>query len=173
MDRNMNARNRIWEELRQAKANIICLQRYTSKARKKSRIFNIIIIVCASAGALGGIYEQWIAIVASALIAISSVLKALLANFIQSEHELSELDRLTDFYSKYLNSLEKIWYENENKISTEKEIMSNFFQLKENECDKYSSMNKGVRSIPDKEMRAINAQAKEYVSRVYFNYDKN
>lgn len=169
----MNVRNRIWEELRQAKANIICIQRYTDKVRRKSRIFNITIIICASTGALGGIYEQWIAVIASALIAVSSVLKALLPNFIQSEQELSELDRLMVFYAKYFNSLEKIWYEHEKKITDEQSIMKNFFALKAEECDPCSNLNKGIRKIPDDEMEQINAEANEYVERVYLNYGKD
>lgn len=166
----MIVRNRIWEELRQAKCNIICLQRYTDRVRKRSRFFNTFMIFCASIGAIGGVYKQYIAVVASFLIAVSSILKALLPNVIQSDQELSDLDRLMDFYSKYLNALEKIWYENENKLIEEKEIVEKLFALKDDECDKYSSMNKGVRRISPTEMKKINEQAQEYVSRVYFDY---
>jgi len=52
----MIVRNRFWEELKQAKTNIICLQRYTDKRRKSSRIFNSLIIIFASSGAIPLLY---------------------------------------------------------------------------------------------------------------------
>lgn len=169
----MIVRNRIWEELRQAKCHIICLQRYTDKTRKRSRTINALTVLFASIGAIGGIYDPLFAIIASALIAISSILKSLIPHIIQSDQELAELDRLMDYYSRYLNAIEKVWYENENKVYDEKYILERFFTLKDEEADKYSAMNKGVRDIPTKEMKKINDQAREYVNRVYFNYAKS
>ena len=173
----MIVRQRIWEELRFAKASIICLQRYTDKSRKKSRIFNSLVILFASTGAISGAFKQWdISIVASSLVAVSTILKTLMPNFLNSEKELSDLDRLMDFYSVYFNDLEKLWYSNENRNEeeshciTESEIMERFFNLKNNESDKFSALNRGVRTISKKEMKAINEEAREYVSRVYFDY---
>lgn len=172
----MIVRQRIWEELRLAKANIICLQKYTDRGRRKSRIFNSLIILFASAGAIGGIFKQWVAVLASFLVAFSTILKTLMPNFLHSENELSELDRLMDFYSTYFNNLEKIWYYNENlgkdesNHITESEIVERFFELKNSESDKFSALNRGVRSISKKEMNSINDEAREYVNRVYFDY---
>lgn len=49
----MICRNRIWEELKQAKANIICIQKYTDKRRGYNRAYNGFVAIAASAGALG------------------------------------------------------------------------------------------------------------------------
>ena len=49
----MICRNRIWEELKQAKANIICIQKYTDKRRGYNRAYNGFVAITASAGALG------------------------------------------------------------------------------------------------------------------------
>jgi len=173
----MIVRQRIWEELRFAKASIICLQRYTDKSRRKSRIFNSLVILFASTGAISGAFKQWdVSIVASSLVALSTILKTLMPNFLNSEKELSDLDRLMDFYSVYFNDLEKVWYINENRNDddsnciNESEIMERFFNLKNNESDKFSALNRGVRTISKKEMEAINQEAREYVNRVYFDY---
>lgn len=166
----MIVRNKIWEELRQAKANIICIQRYTDRNRKWSRYFNAIIIVLASGGTLGGIFKQWIAVIASGLVAISTILKSLMPNFIQSEQELTELDRLMDYYSRFLNKLEKIWYNNYENIISDKEAISQLFDIKDDEADKCSTMNKLIRHLSEKEKKNINREAKEYVDRVYFDY---
>lgn len=169
----MIVRNKIWEELRQAKANIICIQRYTDRNRKWSRYFSAVIIVFASAGTIGGIFEQWIAVIASGLVATSTILKSLMPNFIQSEQELTELDRLMDYYSRFLNKLEKIWYNNDEGNISEKEAISQFFDIKDDEADKCSTMNKLIRHLSKKEKKNINAEAKEYVNRVYFNYQND
>lgn len=166
----MIVRNKIWEDLRQAKTNIICIQRYTDRNRKWSRYFSAMIVILASAGTLGGIFEQWVAVVASGLVAISTILKSLMPNFIQSEQELTDLDRLMDYYSKYLNKLERIWYNNYEEYIDEKEAIEQLFSIKDDEADKYSSMNKLVRHLSKKEKKAINEEAREYVNRVYFNY---
>ena len=137
----MIARNRIWEELKQAKANILGLQKYTDKQRSYNRWYNGILAFTASVGALGYSINEIIPFITSIIIGITSIAKSILPNFLQSAQDLSELDVLSDFYVRYMNSLEKIWYDNENNYADEKETMDRFFELKETECDKESAYN--------------------------------
>jgi len=166
----MIARNRIWEEMKQAKSNIICLQKYTDKGRRNLRIFNVLIITLPTLGALcGGIFDNIIyAITGASATALTAALKSILPNLTQSEQELSELDRLMDFYSKYMNNLEKLWYNYDKDFITEKEMINKLFEIKEDECDRYSLLNKGVRSISKKEKYTIENDCTEYINRVYF-----
>lgn len=164
----MIARNRIWEELKQAKANILGLQKYTDKQRSYNRWYNGILAFTASVGALGYSINEIIPFITSIIIGITSITKSILPNFLQSAQDLSELDVLSDFYVRYMNSLEKIWYDNENNYADEKETMDRFFELKETECDKESAYNRGVRNISKKMQREIDAEAEEYINRVYF-----
>lgn len=164
----MIARNRIWEELKQAKANILGLQKYTDKQRSYNRWYNGILAFTASVGALGYSINEIIPFITSIIIGITSIAKSILPNFLQSAQDLSELDVLSDFYVRYMNSLEKIWYDNENSYADEKETMDRFFELKETECDKESAYNRGVRNISKKMQREIDAEAEEYINRVYF-----
>ena len=64
----MIPRNRIWEELKQAKANIICLQKYTDKKRKHNRWYNTFIAITASIGTFGYIIDSIIPAITSGLI---------------------------------------------------------------------------------------------------------
>lgn len=164
----MIARNRIWEELKQAKANILGLQKYTDKQRSYNRWYNGILAFTASVGALGYSINEIIPFITSIIIGITSIAKSILPNFLQSAQDLSELDVLSDFYVRYMNSLEKIWYDNENNYADEKETMDRFFELKKTECDKESAYNRGVRNISKKMQREIDAEAEEYINRVYF-----
>lgn len=106
----MICRNRIWEELKQAKANIICIQKYTDKRRGYNRAYNGFVAITASAGALGTLLNDKVPFFVSMLIGFVSIIKSVLPNFVQGESELSSLDVLADFYNKYMNSLENIWY---------------------------------------------------------------
>lgn len=164
----MICRNRIWEELKQAKANIICIQKYTDKRRGYNRAYNGFVAITASAGALGTLLNDKVPFFASMLIGFVSIIKSVLPNFVQGESELSSLDVLADFYNKYMNSLENIWYRFDHDIIDEKQAMDEFFKLKETECDKMSQMNRLIRNISTRFQRKINEEAKEYINRVYY-----
>lgn len=164
----MIARNRIWEELKQAKANILCLQKYTDKRRAKNRLYNSFIAITASAGALGYAVNEYVPFVTSITVGFVSIVKSIMPGFLQTEPELSELDGLSDFYVRYMNSIEKIWYDFDHNFVEEKETMEFFFKLKESECDKESLLNRGVRDISKKFQKEIDRDAEEYINRVYF-----
>lgn len=164
----MICRNRIWEELKQAKANIICIQKYTDKRRGYNRAYNGFVAITASAGALGTLLNDKVPFVASMLIGFVSIIKSVLPNFVQGESELSSLDVLADFYNKYMNSLENIWYRFDHDIIDEKQAMDEFFKLKETECDKMSQMNRLVRNISKRFQRKIDEEAATYINRVYY-----
>lgn len=127
----MICRNRIWEELKQAKANIICIQKYTDKRRGYNRAYNGFVAITASAGALGTLLNDKVPFFASMLIGFVSIIKSVLPNFVQGESELSSLDVLADFYNKYMNSLENICYrldhDQRNKNKWEKIIQQKTF----------------------------------------------
>lgn len=164
----MICRNRIWEELKQAKANIICIQKYTDKRRGYNRAYNGFVAITASAGALGTLLNDKVPFFASMLIGFVSIIKSVLPNFVQGESELSSLYVLADFYNKYMNSLENIWYRFDHDIIDEKQAMDEFFKLKETECDKMSQMNRLVRNISKRFQRKIDEEAATYINRVYY-----
>lgn len=164
----MIAKNRMWQELKRTRANIECLLNYTDTRRRWLRWYNVLIIFTSSAGALTSLFDKWFAIVATVVIAVASILKAALPNIVQTDQELSDLDRLLDFYNKYFNKLEEIWYKRFEAIIDDDEMMKLLFELKEDECDKYSLLNKGVRGITSKEQLKINAQCEKYINEVYF-----
>jgi len=165
----MIARNRIWEELKQAKANIICLQKYTDRGRRMLRSIDSIIIASSTIGALGSLIDGRVAIFGVSFVALTSILKTALSGIYQSEQEFSELDRLMDFYSKYMNKLERLWYDFNENIITENEMIHSLFDMKEEESNRYSLLNKLIRSISEKEQRKIYLESEDYINKVYFN----
>ena len=169
----MIARNRIWEELKWAKCNIVCLQRYTDRGRKVLRWIDSLIIAFSTIGALGSLIDVRIAIFGVSIVALTSILKTALSGIAQSEQEFSELDRLMDFYSMYMNMIEKLWYDFNKDIMTEDEMIHALFKMKEDECNRFSLLNKLIRSISKKEQMRIEASSEEDINRVYFNKYEN
>ena len=51
----MIVRNKIWEEIKQAYANVLCLRWYTDKQRKYERWYQMFVAIVASGGTFGKI----------------------------------------------------------------------------------------------------------------------
>ena len=115
------------------------------------------------------IYDTMFAIIGVSLVALISILKTALFGITQSEQEFSEIDRLIGFYSKYLNKIEGIWYDYNEDIISENEMIQSLFDLKVSECDRYSSLNRLIRSISIMEQKQISKQCEEYLSKVYLD----
>lgn len=169
----MNARSRIWEELKQAKVNIICIQEYTDKKRRYNRYFTAFVAISASMGVVINPLVDNFAFYTSIAIGLISIIKSIMPNFLQQEEELLELDGLHSFYSQYMNTLEKIWYEFDHQIRDERDTMEMFFKQKNTECDKGAILNKGIRNIPTRFQKRIDQKASEYINRVYFTKSEN
>ena len=169
----MDARCRIWEEIKQAKANIICIQKYVDRKRKQNRRFSCAIAILASIGAIGNPLWDKIPLIASILIAFLSISKSIKSNLMQPDADLMPLDSLHVFYLKYINSLEKIWYNFDKRHKNEEETMTEFFVLKTTECDKEAILNKGVRNISKKMQKEIDEEVTEYINRIYLKESDN
>lgn len=165
----MIVRNKVWEELKQAHVNILCLRWYTDRQRKYERYYQCFIAITASVGTFGYVFENWLPFVSSLLIAFISVVKALFPQFIQPEKELCILDGIMDFYNRYMNDLELLMHQNDTEQLNEDETMIKIHQLKGDECEKQSIMNRFVRSIPKKRLKLLENESTEYINRVYFN----
>lgn len=174
----MTIRNRVWEELYWSKLCILSIMRYTARHRRYNRWYASFIALTASIGAFGYLKFQLAPFIASVLIGVVSLAKAIFPSLLQKEEELSSLDVITDFYVEYMTQLEHLFYMYQNSIFDKDEERNDnlaaeeFFKLKETECDKQSLMNKLLRKISKKEHGLLNQEATEYVNRVYFNkYD--
>jgi len=165
----MEVRNKIWEEFKQAKANVVCIRRYNSLQRQLNCIYQIFIAVCAAVGTFSFGLSDKIPFIALLFIAVVSLIKAIFPQIIQPEQELCELDGIMDYYNSFMNKLEKFFYELDKEQKTDDEVMEDLFALKEDECKKESKMNKLIRWIPKRMQRKVNAEVQTYIDEVYFN----
>jgi hypothetical protein len=165
----MVIRNKIWEELKQAHVNVLCIRWYTNRQRKFERIYQLFIAMVASGGTFGYLLNDYAPLIGSGIIAFVSVAKSLFPNFLQPEKELCILDELMDFYNLYMNDMEYIFHKVDKKEITEKEAIDDIHEKKSKECHKQSIMNRFIRSIPPKREKKIEYESTQYINRVYFN----
>lgn len=165
----MVVRNKIWEELKQAHANVLCIRWYNNKQRKHERFYQTFIAVTASAGTFGFLINDLAPLYSSLTIAFVSVVKSLYPQFLQPEKELSILDGLMDYYNEYMVDMERLFYKSDHDKMSEDETFDEMYKLKKTECAKQSLLNRFVRSIPEKRKKKIENESTEYINRVYFN----
>lgn len=65
----MIVRNKIWEEIKQAYANVLCLRWYTDKQRKYERWYQMFVAIVASGGTFGYLINSYFPLVSTATIA--------------------------------------------------------------------------------------------------------
>lgn len=165
-------RNKIWEELKQAHVNILCLVWYTNMRRKYNRYYDFFIAIVAAAGAFGYIKSAIAPFISSALIAFVSVVKSIFPQFMQPEKELCQLEGLIDYYNRYLIEIEYLLYKSDENVFSEQTTMDKLYSLKSEECDKMSIFNRLVRSIPKKKKEQFITESEDYLKKVYFNIYK-
>ena len=169
----MEVRNKIWEEFKQAYANVSCIRRYTSMQRQLNCIYQVFIAATAAVGTVFSGYKPEASIYALGAIAVVSLTKAIFPQILQPEKELCDLDALMEYYSSYMNKMELLFYQYDKEQKTDDDIMKELSELKEDECKKMSQMNKLIRWIPWLMQRNINKEANSYINKVYFNiYEK-
>ena len=119
----MEVRNKIWEEFKQAKANVVCIRRYNSLQRQLNGVYQIFIAVCAAVGTFSYAFSDKIPFIALLSIAVVSLVKAIFPQILQPEQELCTLDALMDYYNSFMNKLEVFFYQLDKEQKTDDEVM--------------------------------------------------
>lgn len=169
----MEVRNKIWEEFKQAYANVSCIRRYTSLQRQLNCIYQVFIAATAAIGTVVSGFDPKASVFALGAIAFVSLTKAIFPQIIQPEKELCDLDAIMEYYSSFMNKMEMLFYQYDKEQKSDDDIMNELYELKEDECKKYSQMNKLIRWIPDRMQKNIDKEVDTYIKEVYFNsYEK-
>ncbi len=164
----MIVRNKIWEELKQADANVRCICWYTNRQRKWARYYKLFIAVVASVGTFGYVFTEVLPFASSLIIAIVSLIKSIFPQILQPERELCELDDLMEFYNKYFVEMEILFHQIDKGID-EDEILKELHDKKTPECEKQSVLNKLIHNISRKKQKEFIEEADKYVKKVYLN----
>lgn len=173
-DRTHMTWNRIWDELDQTKTTQESLLWYTDRARKRNRRLNRIILVCAIIGAVVFKWFPISAFIATVIITVLELLKNYSSSLCQSEEELSILDKQITFYSLYLNDIERICSDFNDKHITEQKAGKAYYKCKQREAEHISIVNKYVRNIPTSVEKIIHERTDSYLKTLsYQNQESN
>lgn len=165
----MNVRNKIWEELKQAYANALCISKYTNRQRRWNRLYHVFIATAAALGTiLTKVEPEW-APIALWVITFVSIVKSIFPQILQDEQELCRLDNMMSYYNTFVVKMEELFYKYDKGSMTEEQIFQELIDQKKEECPKQSELNKYLRNIRRREQRKIDEQAITYINEVYFN----
>ena len=165
----MEIRNKVWEELKFSDVSVRTVLWYTDRQRRWARWYKFVIALIASIGAFGFILNKIIPFISSLIIALTSLLKSLFPQFIQSEQELAELDSVGDYYEECKNILEQLWYKREKEQISEGQLADQIFSLIDRGIGKKTKMNRLLRHIPAKIKEKISNESDTYLNEVYYN----
>jgi len=164
---------RVWEEMHKAKTYLIQVELYTDRMRKYNRIISFIIILASVVCASTAPYHncKWVTIIASFLVAIATIIKECFPNLMQPESELTELDKIHDFYKEYLQKLEKLFtqrYDEKSDVD-DKKMEKEFDKIIKTEGNNQSDLNRLCRKMTRKEREQCQSLASDYFQRVFNN----
>ncbi|MCP9769968.1 hypothetical protein EGI22_18850 [Lacihabitans sp. LS3-19] len=163
----MDIYHRIWLELSQAKKNEIFASLLAMRQRKYLNWFNIFIIATSTTGAMSWKVWDIAPVIASAIIAISSLLKQMQNNIIFDEDKISKLIAIQNFYSEYYNKLERLFYNYYNNKITEFESAEKFYEIKDSESEINQTVNETIIEHPKKITEQSEREMQNYLTNLF------
>ncbi len=168
----MEIRDRIWQELKQAHANVLCLQKYSHKIRWANIACSLVLLLISASGVICYKYFEFSPLISSMVFFVVYLFKLGKSIAMQGSGELSQIDGLYGFYSRYMNSMEKLWLENEKGKKNEDEISDEFFALKRKECEYTPRLNRYVRFITKGMQKEIIQESDIYLKSVFYGQNQ-
>ena len=162
-------RDRLWNELSQAKHHEIYATLLMGYYRFWLNIINIVITTFSAAGIMGWKFWDKAPIIACVIIALISLLKLLLPFLIPSEKQINKFNKIADYYFDFYLKLEAIWFDFENDRITEEQLQNKYYELKQTERE----INKVINEIHSKPIKYITKKTTEETDKFFntnFNY---
>jgi len=146
----MDIYSRIWMELSQAKENEIFASLLAMRQKRYLNWFNIFIIITSTSGVMSWNIWENAPLIASAIVAVSSLLKQMQNNIIFDEDKISKIITIQNFYSDYYNKLERLFYNYYNNKITDDEAAERFYEIKDSESEINQTVNETIIQHPKK-----------------------
>lgn len=160
-------RNRLWNELCQAKHNSRYCISLLAHRRKVVNWFAMIILIFSGAGIMGWPFWKELPLVSCVIISVIQLLRLLQPHFMPTERQLDKLDSVVDFYFDYYNKLEKLWFDYENDRKSEEDIQTQFYEIKDSEKPINKIINEIVKSTNKKIQQKCDNEVRAYLSTVF------
>lgn len=159
---------RVRGEMFNAKGHLLQIEIYTNRKRFVNRLVNFLIVFFAVLAAISMKLDghQNLAFISALVVAVASIAKECLPLFLKPEDDLRELDRLYDFYTRYLLKLETLYIQRymskkESDVNDPK-MLEMFVAFKESEGGQEADLNRLCRHLYWFEKKKIKKYTKEY-----------
>lgn len=166
-------RNKIWEDMKEAKTYQLSCLYYVDKKRKFNRYYNYAIIIIASLGAFTFFINHWCTFGTTIVTFFLEIFKNFVPAMCQPEKELVELDNLATYYGETSRKLEELWtkyelgYYKKEKTTVSKEL----YNLLNDKSENDTKMNRLIHSLSKKEDEKIQDQTDEYLKSKYYGQE--
>ena len=165
----MNVRNKLWEELKQADANVRYITLYTDRQRQYNRWYQGFIAFTAATGTIFTQSKPEWAPFTLWLIALVSISKSVIPSMLHTDQDLFALDGLMDFYNRYKVEMETLFHSFDSGYITDMEALDKLSDLKKDECVKQSLMNKMIRRLSKRLIKKAIKESETYLLRTYYD----
>lgn len=166
----MIVRNKIWEEIKQTKANAICAQKYSTVQRRIDLTYKVMIPLLSALCALFSTMELYDKTLCSAIVLfISSTVKAIFPKLILSEKNILALDELYKAFNNSLTDLESLFHNLDYNAISENDAMLEINRLTKLNTELAEELNRLVLWIPPFVDKRITEETEYYLNATYNN----
>lgn len=159
-------RNRIWNELCQAKFKAVYTSLLYEHHKKINQIYNISIIIISASGILGWGFWDKIPLIACIIIGIISIFKELKNEILLNDKGFEAINKMHIFYTNYLNEIENLWYYFENGLSEEEGRLL-FYKIKKSEADVLNIVNEITKSTHKSIQKKASIECNLYFKNIF------
>jgi len=162
-------RNKLFDELGQAKMALEVSVIYSDRHRYRRKVFKWLIFLLSIIGAVGTFYTDKLPTIACASIAVLIAVKEFLPQIVFNDDQLSKLSDIIKFYSGYFNSLESFWFDYDDWIylDNEKKARDKFYRIKKTEMDIDDTVNELIVNPPNRIKKKATKNTSKYFSKTF------
>lgn len=166
----MIVRNKIWEEIKQTKANAICAQKYSTVQRRIDLVYKVMIPLLSALCVLFSTMEWYDKTLCSAIVLfVSSTAKAIFPKLILPEKSILALDELYKAFNNSLTDLESLFHNLDNNTISENDAVSEISKLIKSNAELSEELNRLVLWIPAFADKRITEETEYYLNATYNN----
>ena len=166
----MIVRNKIWEEIKQTKANAICAQKYSTVQRRIDLAYKVLIPSLSALCVLFSTMEWYDKSLCSAIVLfMSSTAKAIFPKLILPEKSILALDELYKAFNNSLTDLESLFHNVDYNVVSENDAMSEINRLTKSNIELSEELNRLVLWIPSFVDKKITEETEYYLNAMYNN----
>lgn len=116
-----NLLNKIWMELKLSHSIVLYGRLFIDQQKKHNKIYDAIIIIFSSGGAIGTLLSNYFPIIATIIISILSLLKQTSSLILIKNEDIMKMNNLVGDYDKYFSQIQALFEQlKANKIDDEK-----------------------------------------------------